>query len=101
MFTAGLLISHVLAGTYFGSDESSVYNTLTVIRMYNVADLFTIPWLNFDFFTVGLPRLIDWDYSFFGGEAEIIRYFLYAISMGIVFGLLPIVVGALSWALRR
>jgi len=90
-----------MAGTYFGAKETTLFNTLTVVRTYNIAGLFTIPWINIDFFLVGIPRLISWDFAFFGGEAEILKYFFYTVSIGLVWGLFPIIAGVVSYALRR
>ena len=101
LLVVGLLVSHIMAGTFFGDRETTLFNTLTVIRSYNIAGLFTIPWLNIDFFLVGIPRLINWDFAFFGGEAAILKYFFYVIAIGLVWGIFPVVAGVISWALRR
>ena len=61
MFIVGLFVSHIYAGTYYGATDTAVLNSLTVIRTYNVLGLFTIPWLNADFFIIGLPALVSWD----------------------------------------
>lgn len=101
MLIVGLLVSHVMEGTFFGTRERALMNTLTVIKTQSVFGMFSIPWLNLDFFTVGLPRLINWDFGFFGGEAETIKYFFYVVSIGLVWGIFPVVVGVLAYALRR
>ena len=100
-FIIGLITSHIMAGTYLNATDSATMNALTVIRTYNVLGLFTIPWLNADFFLVGIPRLIMWDFGFFGGEAEILKYFFYVITIGVIWGIFPIVAGILSYVLRR
>jgi len=33
--------------------------------------------MNFQFFTHGIPSLIKWDYSFFGGNAQMFQYLLF------------------------
>ena len=101
IFFVGTLLSHIGAGSWFGADEVEIYNSLTVIRGYNVLGLFTIPWVNVDFVTVGLPKLLSWDYAFFGGEYEIMRYLFYTITMGIGMGLLILALGVLTAVFRR
>lgn len=100
VFIIGTLTSHLIAGAFFNSDDVSYLNSLMVIRTYNVLGLFTIPWLNPDFFLIGLPKLIAWDYGFFGGDFVLIKYFMYVISIGVVWGLFPIVVGIISKAVK-
>lgn len=101
VFVVGLLTSRILDGAFLGSVDSSVVDSLTVIRAYNVLGLFTIPWLNFEFFTVGLPKLISWDFSFFGGDYAIFKYLFYVISMGVAWGFFVATIGVLSNFWRR
>ena len=96
MFVVGLVLSFVGDGIWFGSDDANVMKTLTVIRTYNVMGIFSVPWLNGDFFTVGVPKLVEWDTGFFGGEARIIQYFFMVVTIGFIFGILPVVISVLS-----
>ena len=96
MFVVGLVLSFAMSGTWFGSDEADVMNKLTVFKVYDVGGLFSVPWINADFFTDGVPRLLNWDTAFFGGEARIIQYFLYVVTIGFIFGILPTVIAVLQ-----
>ncbi len=95
MWVIGLTISYVADGTWFSASDATTMNQLTVIRNYNVAGLFDIPWINAEFFTNGLPKLVAWDTGFFGGEARIIQYLFMVVTIGFIFGVLPIVISAL------
>jgi len=99
MFLVGIVVSFTMSGSWFGEsgdNTTAVLNSLTVIRSYNVMGLFSVPWLNPDFFTVGIPKVVNWDMGFFGGESQIIQYFFYVITIGFIFGILPIVIGVLQ-----
>ena len=97
----GTLASHFMAGTFFGSTEQTWMDSLTVIRTYNVLGLFTIPWINPDFFTVGIPRLVSWDFGFFGGDYAIMQYFFYVITIGVAWGFFVVAIGVISSFWRR
>ncbi len=96
MFLSGLIISNISSGTWIGASDITTMNTLTVIRSYDVAGLFSVPWINIDFFVIGVPKLVAFDYSFFGGEARLIQYFFLVVTIGFIFGILPIVIGVLQ-----
>ena len=100
VLVVGILTSRIIDGAYFSASDAALFDTLTVIRSYNVFGLFNIPWLNPDFFIVGLPKLVAWDYSFFGGEYEIFKYLFYVVSIGVAWGFFVATVGILSQFLR-
>ena len=68
------LICLVLEGSYLGSAENIVINQLTGLQALKVAGLVGIPAFLVSFFQ-GLIRVLLWDYSFYTGGWEIIRYF--------------------------
>ncbi len=96
MWIVGFTVSAVMAGSWWGADQTSVMNSLTVIKVYNPFGLFSFPWINPDFFVLGVPHLVMWDMAFFGGEAQLIQYFFYVITIGFIFGLLPMVISVVS-----
>lgn len=94
------IINRILEGQFLTSSESSWWCSIQLFNEFKVFDLFTLPVLNFQFFTVGIPSLLRWDYSFFGGNAEIIQYLLYTITAVVAFILFCIMVGLLFNAFR-
>ena len=101
VFVVGLLASRIIDGAFFTTADAAIFDTLTVIRSYNVWGLFTIPWLNPDFFIVGIPKLVAWDFSFFGGDYEIFKYLFYVVSIGVAWGFFVATVTILMQFLRR
>jgi len=82
-FVGMTLLNRVLEGRFIAASDVAVMNTLTIIREQSVFGLFTVPVLNTDFFFTGLPRLVKWDYSFFGGNAAIFQYLLYSLTFAL------------------
>jgi hypothetical protein len=95
IFVGMTLVNRVLEGAMIGASEVTILNQLTIFRELNVAGLFGVPVLNLEFLTVGLPHLFKWDYSFFGGNASIIQYFLYSFTAAAAFGLFILMLGLL------
>lgn len=89
------LINRVLQGEFIVAGDASIVNTIMVFREINVFGLFSLPIPNLSFITEGLAHLAKWDYSFFGGNAAIIQYFLYSITAMMQFVLFVIVIGLL------
>lgn len=96
IFIVGILVSLMMGGTYFGGTEVSLMNDLTVFRSYDVFNLISLPLLNIRFFTEGIPRLVMWDYAFFGGGYAIFQWFLYVITIGVVWGLAMAVLAVIA-----
>jgi len=95
MFIGMTVINRVLEGAMIGAGEITILNQLTVFRELNVAGMFSVPVLNLEFLTVGLPRLFKWDYSFFNGNAGLIKYFLYSFTAAASFGLFIMMMGVI------
>lgn len=93
-------INRILEGQFITASESSWWCSIQLFNEFRVFDLFTLPVLNFQFFTVGIPSLLRWDYSFFGGNAEMIQYLLYTITAVVAFILFCIMIGLLFNAFR-
>jgi len=89
------LINRIQEGTLLAASETSFLNNLMFTQEFALFGVFKIPVMNFQFFTEGIPKLLKWDYSFFGGNAQIIQYMLYSLTavmsliiFGLVIGLL-------------
>jgi len=90
------MINNVLAGQLITSSETSHLNKLMFTQQMNLLDLFNLPIMNFHFFTEGIPSLLKWDYSFFGGNAQIIQYLLYSITAVVSMIILGFLIGTVS-----
>jgi hypothetical protein len=87
------MINRVLEGGFIAAADATILNTVLVWREISVFGLFTVSVPNTSFFTSGIAHLVKWDYSFFGGNAAIIQYVLYAISAMAGFLLFTIMIG--------
>ena len=94
-------LNRVLEGAFIAAEEIAIMNTLTITRDVKIG-WFEIPVLNTDFFFVGIPRLVKWDYSFFGGNAAIFQYFFYSLTFALSFMLFVLLIGLVAqYFLRR
>jgi len=101
VFAGSTLINRAMEGSLIGAAEIGFMNTLTITHDQTIFGLFTVPVLNSDFFFVGIPRLVKWDYSFFGGNAVIFKYLLYSITFALSFALFVILIGMVSNYFQR
>lgn len=95
IFIGCTLINRVLEGQFILAADTSIINSVVAFKEVNVVGLFTLPVPNMSFITEGIPHLIKWDYSFFGGNAVIFTYFLYALTAVVAFMLFGMIIGLL------
>ena len=95
-FVGMTMLNRMLEGLLISSSEVAIMNTLTITHDQTIYGLFSVPVINTDFFFVGIPRLVKWDYSFFGGNAAIWQYFLYGFTFALTFMLFIIIIGMVS-----
>ncbi len=97
MIWVGLtILNRFQEGEMMGAAETAHLNNLMFTQELTVLDIFKLPVMNFEFFTTGLPSLMRWDYTIFGGNAQIIQYLLYSINAVVAFIILGFVIGMLS-----
>ena len=104
IFVVGTLLSLIIEGGYFGSQEVGIMNQLTGYTTLQIAGtgIWTVPKLVVGFFTHGLPKLIMWDYGFLEGEAAIFKWIvLYPISAGVVWGIALVFIPAVQGIFGR
>lgn len=100
-FVGMTTINRIMEGAFISSSDMTVINNLTIFKSYDVFGVFSIPLPNLEFLTQGLPHLVKWDYSFFGGNAGLIQFFLYSLTAAMAFGLLMLFIGTLATSLAR
>ena len=101
VFVGLTMLNRMAEGLFIAAADIAIVNTLTITRDQTIFGLFTVPVINTDFFFVGIPRLVKWDYAFFGGNAAIFQYFLYAMTFALTFMLFVIIVGLVSQYFSR
>ncbi len=63
----------ILEGTYFGTNQNSIINELSVLQALKSGGIFAIGSATVNFFH-GLMRILLWDYSFYTGDYAILRW---------------------------
>lgn len=89
----GYALSYIAQGAWFGASDQRLWASLTVLKTYDFLGMFKLPWVNWDFFTVGLPSLFTFNFSFFGGDMAFFKYGMYVLSVGIIWGMVVVFVG--------
>lgn len=95
VFIGLTILNRIAEGAFVNLAEVATVNSLLVFREVSVFGLFTLPVPNMSYVTEGLPHLVQWDYSFFGGNAAIIMYFLYSLSAALGFLIFGMIIGLL------
>ena len=95
-FVGMTMLNRMAEGALIAADEIAIMNTLTITRDQTIFGLFTVPVINTDFFFTGIPALVRWDYSFFGGNAAIFQYLLYSLTFALTFLLFTVIIGLVS-----
>ena len=89
IFLLGLTLSYLMGGVWFDAGAKTIFGSLTAFKSYNILG-FNMPWINADFFTVGLPKVLGFDFAFFGGRYSYFKYVMYIFSVGIIWGFVTI-----------
>lgn len=99
-FMAGTLLNLTIEGTALGAEEMSLVNQLTGYTNIEIqsAGVWALPKQVAGFFTHGLPKIIAWDYSYLeDGYPAIFKWtVLYAISAGVVWGIILVFISVLQ-----
>lgn len=91
----GVVLSFVMGGVWFDDGTKTVFDSLRVLKSYQILG-FSVPWINVEFFTVGLPKLFSFDFAFFGGQAGFFKYVMYIFSIGMIWGIVAVVIGIIA-----
>ncbi len=96
LWLSGNILCMIIEGSYFNEGDMDILEALTGYSAVQISGTgaIAIPKLAVGFFTVGLPRMLLWDYNFLQGGWELFRVFLYIISVGV---LAPVAMAALSF----
>lgn len=100
-FIGMTIINRIMEGAFITSTDVNILNNVLIFRPVSVFGLFQISVPNISFLSEGIPHLIRWDYSFFGGNAVIIQYLLYSITGFMAFLLFVLMLGVVFNMLSR
>lgn len=92
IFLLGLILSYVMGGVWFDASAKNIFGTLTLFKDYNILG-FHMPWINYQYFTVGIPKIFQFDFAFFGGSSNFFKYVLYIFTIGIIWGIVITFIG--------
>lgn len=82
---AGNLISLIIDGAWFQPDDHDLMKYLTGISIEQTASWTAIFTLPIGFFTHAIPKLLLWDFVFFTGTLELVRWFCLVVSIGTIY----------------
>jgi hypothetical protein len=88
-------------GAWLGGDDVSIMSYLTGMNNLQTASWTTIFTVPYAFFTHGLPKLLLWDFSFFYGSWELIRWFLMILSIGAIWAIASMFVTSVMGVFQR
>ena len=100
-FVGMTTLNRILEGAFITASVVGVLHTMTITHNQSIFGLFNVPVLNTDFFFTGIPRLVKWDYSFFGGNAALFQYFLYSLTFALSALLFIIIIGLVAQYFAR
>ena len=101
IFTAGTLVSMVIAGEWFGSGDVETINSMTVMRPVDIG-IWTLSVPNLEYFTTGLSKMVTFNFAFFGGAAGLLQWLLIMVIGGAVaWGIFTVTIGVASNLLSR
>jgi hypothetical protein len=82
-----ILICLIMEGSTWGTTESDIINNLAVIKTYSLFGIFSIPVFNLGFLNA-LQAILLWNYSFYEGSYQFLRWFwLATLTPGAIWGL--------------
>lgn len=100
-FVGMTTINRILEGRLIQTSDVTIIRNVLAFQPFNVYGIFTIPVPNTGFLTNGIPAMLRWDYSYFGGNAQFFEYLLYSITAVVSFMLFVLVFGAIYQMFSR
>lgn len=102
LFAAGTLISLTFGGSWIGSDELEVANSLAVFRDITIANYWSVSAPNPDFFFTGLKSMMMLDFAFFTGSLQILQWILLLVIIsGVLWGIFSLTISAIQGVISR
>lgn len=91
VFVGLTITNQILGGFMFSSTDVAIMNQISITQKVDIGFMsLTVPNVNF---LSGIMHMLTFDYSFFGGMAQIILFGLYAVTFMVSFMLFITVIG--------
>jgi len=80
-------INRILEGQFITGSDVAIMNQMSITASLDLG-LITVPVPNTNYI-IGLFHMVTWDYSFFGGNAQLIQFSMYSVTFGlaVIFGI--------------
>lgn len=99
--TAGLLISFVISGGWFGDVDIETINAVSVFKSVQVG-IWTLSVPNSAYFSSGLKAFTSFDYAFFGGSFGLFKWALImTVGAATAWGIFTVIIVAASSLFSR
>jgi len=99
VFVGLTIVNHIMGGAFVSTQDIDILNKTNVVSTYNLGIL-SIPIPNTTYLS-GILHMIKWDYSFFGGNAGLILFFLYSITFAVMVVLIFSVLSLIGYQVSR
>lgn len=90
-FVGMTIINRVLEGLWITGTDVGIMNQLSITQKVDVGFM-SLPVPNMSFIS-GIFHMLQFDYSFFGGNAQLIQFAMYSISFMVAFMLFVTIIG--------
>jgi len=98
----GTLISLTFGGGWFDQTDINTLNSLSAFRQASVLNVWSITVPNIDYALSGMGSFLKFDFAFFTGPLELIRwFFMTVIGAAVLWGIFTVVIGTASTLWRR
>ena len=95
------IVGRIMEGQLLTGAETTWANYYAFTQEFKLFNLFSLPVLNLQFWTHGIPSLIKWDYSVFGGNAQLFQYLLYSLTAVVGLIIFSVIIGLLFSSFNR
>lgn len=101
LFAGGTLISLTFGGSWLGSSDVSIVNSLTVFKEASILGIWSVTIPNVDFFFTGMKSVMMLDFAFFSSEGGsgmlLVQWFMmFTVIFGIMWGLFTLIIGVVA-----
>ena len=108
VFFFGNLLSLMVEAAYLGDSDVTLVNQLmgfNVSQLAGSSGILALPRIGVGVMTTALPKVISWDYAFFTGEWQLVRWLLFFLFSAptvlvLAFTFMPSLMGVVSRVFR-
>jgi hypothetical protein len=97
-FLGFTIVNRILEGAWIGATDVAILNQARITQNVSFG-FFSVPMPNLSYFQ-GIQKMLLGDYSFFGGNAQIIYYLFQSVTFMLGFALLVLIISIAVNAIR-